>query len=76
MASYWLRMTSSGDDIWPRGSTGLLTDKTTKNKPKQNQEPRPPIAAQLIIINKQTNKQINNSVTKATQLNVCDIKYT
>ena len=32
MAFNWLMMTSSGDDNWPSGSLGLLTDKTTKNK--------------------------------------------
>ena len=32
MAYNWLMMTSSSDDNWPRGSLGLLTDKTTKNK--------------------------------------------
>ena len=32
MAYNWLMMTSSGDDNWPRGSLGLLTDKTKKNK--------------------------------------------
>ena len=32
MAYNWLMMTSSGDDNWPRGSLGLLTDKTTKKK--------------------------------------------
>ena len=32
MAYNWLMMTSSGDDNWPSGSLGLLTDKTTKNK--------------------------------------------
>ena len=40
MACNWLRMTSSGDDIWPSGRAGLLTDKRTKNKPKAEQEPR------------------------------------
>ena len=32
MACNWLIMTSSGDDNWPSGSLGLLTDKTKKNK--------------------------------------------
>ena len=32
MACNWLMMTSSGDDNWPSGSLGLLTDKTTKKK--------------------------------------------
>ena len=32
MAYNWLMMTSSSDDNWPRGSLGLLTDKTKKNK--------------------------------------------
>ena len=32
MACNWLKMTSSGDDIWPSGSTDLPTDKTKKNK--------------------------------------------
>ena len=32
MAYNWLMMTSSSDDNRPRGSLGLLTDKTKKNK--------------------------------------------
>ena len=32
MACNWLRMISSGDDIWPSGSTGLLTNKKTKTR--------------------------------------------
>ena len=41
MAYNWLMMTSSGDDNWPSGSLGLLTDKTKKKiktKPKADQE--------------------------------------
>ena len=49
MAYNWLMMTSSGDDNWPSGSLGLLTDKTTKkknkNKPKAEQETAQPTAA-------------------------------
>ena len=47
MACNWLMMTSSGDNNWPRGSLGLLTDKTKKTE-KANLEPRPPTAARLI----------------------------
>ena len=32
MACNWLRMTSSGHDIWPSGSMGLLTDKTKEQE--------------------------------------------
>ena len=35
MAYNWLMITSSGDDNWPSGSLGLLTDKTTKKKPRR-----------------------------------------
>ena len=45
-------MISSGDNNWPSGSLGLLTDQTKKtekkNKPKENLEPRPPTTARLI----------------------------
>ena len=34
MACNWLRMTSSDDNIWPSGSTDLLTNKKNNNKPK------------------------------------------
>ena len=51
MAYNWLMMTSSGDDNWPRGSLGLLTDKTkkkkNKNKPKAEQETAQPTAARF-----------------------------
>ena len=43
-------MTSSGDNNWPSGSLGLLTDKTKKtekNKPKAEQEIAQPTAAQF-----------------------------
>ena len=36
MARNWLRMTSSSDDIWLSGSTGLLTDKKRKINQRQN----------------------------------------
>ena len=41
MAYNWLMMTSSGDDNWPSGSLGLLTDKTAttfceKTLPRNN----------------------------------------
>ena len=50
MACNWLMMTSSGDNNWPSGSLGLLTDKTKKtekNKPKAEQETAQPMAAQF-----------------------------
>ena len=49
MAYNWLMMTSSGDDNWPSGSLGLLTDKTTKKKkkPKAEQETAQPTAARF-----------------------------
>ena len=49
MAYNWLMTTSSGDDNWPSGSLGLLTDKTNKknNKPKAEQEIAQPTAARF-----------------------------
>ena len=51
MASNWLMMTSSGDDNWLSGSSGLLTDKTKKkikiNKLKADQETAQPTAARF-----------------------------
>ena len=50
MAYNWLMMTSSGDDNWPSGSLGLLTNKTknkNKNKPKAEQETAQPTAARF-----------------------------
>ena len=32
MGYKWLMMTSSGDNNWPSGSLGLLTDKTKKTR--------------------------------------------
>ena len=46
MACNWLMMTSSGDNNWPSGSLGLLTDKT-KKKPKAEQETAQPSAARF-----------------------------
>ena len=51
-------MTSSGDNNWPSGSLGLLTDKTKKtekNKPKAEQETAQPTAARF--------KKFNNIYT-------------
>ena len=45
MACIWLMMTSSGDNNWPSGSLGLLTDKT--KKPKAGQETAQPTAARF-----------------------------
>ena len=50
MACNWLMMTSSGDNNWPRGSLGLLADKTKKlkkNKLKAEQETAQPTAARF-----------------------------
>ena len=47
MACNWLMMTSSSDNNWPSGSSGRVTDKTTKSKLKANHEPHPPMAARL-----------------------------
>ena len=57
-------MTSSGDDNWPSGSLGLLTDKTkknknkNKNKPKAEQETAQPTAARF---NNERKLSINNT---------------
>ena len=45
-----LGLARAGDyinNIWPIGSSGLVTDKATKNKPKANHELCPPRAARL-----------------------------
>ena len=51
MACYWLMMTSFGDDTWPSGSLGLLTDKKEKINPVQSKNRARPMAAWLIHVN-------------------------
>ena len=51
MAYNWLMMTPSGDDNWPSGSLGLLTDKTKKKKIKINrrQNKKPPSLWAIVL---------------------------
>ena len=51
------------DDIWPSGSSGLVTEKTSKNIPKAIHEPRLPRAEWQFVNNHLSGMLVRNSLS-------------